>query len=168
MALISFKRGTQAQFNAATKNADTLYFTTDTNRLFLGDKPIAEAEREFDVIQSFTSDVTTGVYTLTCIGDTRTKLDVAAKSKANATQFMYCSGSYNSSTDITTYTATNATYNAGVYVFRAGIGLIGAGTANGAVIGINEANQAKATKIYKFELSMQLLTDIANLNWGTI
>ena len=39
---IKFLRGTQAQFNACTKRAETLYFITDTGALYLGDKLIGK------------------------------------------------------------------------------------------------------------------------------
>lgn len=35
---VHFKHGLKANFNQATKNADTLYFATDTQELYLGDQ----------------------------------------------------------------------------------------------------------------------------------
>lgn len=41
--MIHFKHGTAAQFAAATKSADTIYFLTDTKQIFVGDKEYTEA-----------------------------------------------------------------------------------------------------------------------------
>ena len=39
MALVKFKRGSLAAYNAATKSADTLYFVTDEHRIYMGEVP---------------------------------------------------------------------------------------------------------------------------------
>lgn len=41
--MINFKHGTAAQYAAATKSADTIYFLTDTKQIFVGDKEYTEA-----------------------------------------------------------------------------------------------------------------------------
>lgn len=41
--MIHFKHGTAAQFAAATKSADTIYFLTDTKQIFVGDKEYTES-----------------------------------------------------------------------------------------------------------------------------
>lgn len=41
--MIHFKHGTAAQYAAATKSADTIYFLTDTKQIFVGDKEYTEA-----------------------------------------------------------------------------------------------------------------------------
>lgn len=38
---IKFKHGTQQTFDSATKNMDTLYFTTDTHRIYVGNNKYA-------------------------------------------------------------------------------------------------------------------------------
>jgi len=42
MGKISFKKGTKAEYTAATKNADTLYFISDQKELYLGDTRVGE------------------------------------------------------------------------------------------------------------------------------
>ncbi|GMO41159.1 MAG: hypothetical protein Pg6C_01920 [Treponemataceae bacterium] len=202
MALVSFKRGTQAQFDAATKNADTLYFTTDSGKLFLGSTPIAEedikinkltqsaydalttknanilyiatdsgriflgsvalaeGEYQFDVIQSYESSITTGKFTLTCRGDTRTSLIVGVKA-TSAMTFYSISGTYDTTTKLTTYTATNTSRAGGVYLFNAGFTPVLATT--GTTLTANQA--AGAIKILPFEISMETL---AAMNWEAI
>ena len=39
MALVKFKRGNFAEYAAATKSADTLYFVTDEHRIYMGEVP---------------------------------------------------------------------------------------------------------------------------------
>lgn len=38
---IKFKQGLQQNFNSATKDADTIYFTTDTHRIYVGNEKYA-------------------------------------------------------------------------------------------------------------------------------
>lgn len=46
--LIQIKHGTLAQYNAATKNADTIYFITDAKKVFVGDTEYTEAVINLD------------------------------------------------------------------------------------------------------------------------
>lgn len=46
--LIQIKHGTLAQYNAATKNADTIYFITDAKKVFVGETEYTEAVINLD------------------------------------------------------------------------------------------------------------------------
>jgi hypothetical protein len=68
--MVKFKKGTQAAYDAlTTKDAEALYFTTDTHRIFLGNIPIGEGEKSFDVIKYFGIE-SSGAVKLILHGDT--------------------------------------------------------------------------------------------------
>ncbi|GMO53070.1 MAG: hypothetical protein Pg6C_19210 [Treponemataceae bacterium] len=70
--MVKFKKGTQAAYDAlTTKDAEALYFTTDTRRLFLGNIPIGEGEKSFDVVKYFGID-NSGAVKIILHGDTST------------------------------------------------------------------------------------------------
>ncbi len=54
MSILNIKKGTQANYNAITsKDANTIYFTTDTKRIYIGDKEYA---RPTDTVLSTSSE----------------------------------------------------------------------------------------------------------------
>ena len=53
---VNFLRGTATEYEASTKDNDTFYYTTDTEKLYLGDKEITGGGVTIDDALSSTSE----------------------------------------------------------------------------------------------------------------
>jgi uncharacterized membrane-anchored protein len=150
MALVAFKRGTEAQYTAlATKDANVLYFCTDTGRLFLGSVAIAEGERQFDIIQKYECNVKTGIFTLVLHGDTTASYVLLRKNAS--TSCLLVTGSFTAATGLTTYSNTNASYVGGVLIFKTGVLVATDLPTATAAKAVSATEQAKALKILPFD-----------------
>jgi len=100
IAALPIKSGLQANYNALTRDPNTLYITSDTKRLYYGDILLSENWVVDNFVKEITFDPATYIFTITYCDDTTSTINLTLSSIVKG-------ASYSSSTHKLTITFAN-------------------------------------------------------------